>query len=91
MSVKELITAKLTEAFNPILLEVTDDSHMHRGHAGARPGGESHFTVHIVAHEFAGKSPIQRHRMVHGVLDAELKGGVHALSIKAHSPGEPMD
>lgn len=91
MSVKELITTKLTEAFNPAVLEVIDDSHKHRGHAGARPGGESHFSVHIVARAFAGKSPIQRHRMVHEVLDVELKDHVHALSIKARSPGEPID
>ena len=91
MSVKELITAKLTEAFSPSMLEVIDDSHKHRGHAGARPGGESHFSVHIVSRDFAGKSPIQRHRMVHKVLDAELQEQVHALSIKARSPGEPMD
>ena len=91
MSVRELITGKLTEAFEPLLLEVIDDSYKHRGHAGARPGGESHFSVHIVARAFAGKSPIQRHRMVHKVLDAELKDLVHALSINARSPGEPME
>lgn len=91
MSVKELITSKLTEAFEPAFLEVIDDSHKHKGHAGARPGGESHFTVRITARAFAGKSPIQRHRMVHEVLDAELKELVHALSIHARSPGEAME
>jgi BolA protein len=67
---------------------VVDESHQHAGHAGHRPGGESHFRVYIVAPAFAGKSRLERHRLVNGALAAELAGGVHALAIHAAAPGE---
>ena len=89
MRVQELITRKLTEAFRPHSLRVVDESHRHEGHADHRPGGESHFRVYIVAPAFAGKSRLERHRLVNGALHAELAGGVHALAIHASAPGEP--
>ena len=88
MRTHDLITRKLTEAFQPDSLRVVDESHQHEGHAGHRPGGESHFRVYIVAQAFAGKSRIERHRLVNGALSAELAGGVHALAIHAAAPGE---
>ena len=88
MTAKDNITKKLREAFLPESLEVTDESHLHEGHSGHRPGGETHFRVHIVSVAFEGKSPIERHRMINAVLAAELAGSVHALAIKAHAPGE---
>jgi BolA protein len=88
MRVHDLITQRLTEAFRPESLRVVDESHQHQGHAGHRPGGESHFRVYIVAQAFAGKSRLERHRLVNGALAAELAGGVHALAIHAAAPSE---
>ena len=88
MSTKDVIINKLHEAFLPESLEVLDESHLHEGHAGHRPGGETHFRVYIVSPAFEGKSRIERHRMVNTTLEAELKGSVHALAIKAQAPGE---
>ena len=88
MRTRDLITERLTKAFAPARLDVADDSHLHEGHAGHRPGGESHFRVYIVANAFKGKSRIERHRMINETLMGELKGGVHALAIRALAPGE---
>jgi BolA protein len=82
------IEKKLTEAFSPQSLKVLDESHQHKGHAGHRPGGETHFRVYIVANAFKGKSRIERHRMINGILSDELAAGVHALAIHAAAPGE---
>ena len=65
-----------------------DDSARHHGHAGARPGGESHFNVTIEAEAFRGSSKVARQRMVYRALAEELAGPVHALSVKALAPGE---
>ena len=86
--VKNTITNKLREAFTPENLDVTDESHLHEGHAGHRPGGETHFRVYIVSPVFKGKSLVERHRMINTTLAAELAGPVHALAIKAQAPGE---
>ncbi len=85
---KDVITAKLAAAFAPESVNVVDESHQHVGHAGHRPGGESHFRVYIVSDAFRGKTRIERHRMVNAVLAAELAGNVHALAIHAAAPGE---
>jgi BolA protein len=86
--VRQAITNKLREAFEPERLDVADESHLHEGHAGHRPGGETHFRVYIVSPAFKGKSRIERHRMINAALAAELAGSVHALAIKAEAPGE---
>ena len=86
--VKNIITNKLREAFTPDNLDVIDESHLHEGHAGHRPGGQTHFRVHIVSPAFKGKSLVERHRMINTTLAAELAGPVHALAIKAQAPGE---
>jgi BolA protein len=88
MTTKDRIAEKLTEAFAPERLEVIDESHRHAGHAGARPGGETHYSVYIVSQAFRGKSRIERHRMVNATLMSELQSGVHALAIRAAAPGE---
>jgi len=85
---RDRITEKLTEAFAPARLDVADESHQHEGHAGARPGGETHFRVTIVAEAFRGRSRLDRHRMVNAALAEELKSGVHALAIHASAPGD---
>ena len=88
MTTQNAITKKLREAFSPESLDVSDESHLHEGHAGHRPGGETHFRVYIVSAAFEGKSRIERHRLINSTLAAELAGGVHALAIKAEAPGE---
>jgi BolA family transcriptional regulator, general stress-responsive regulator len=88
MTMKDNITNKLTEAFAPQSLDVADESHLHEGHAGHRPGGETHFRVYIVSNAFAGKGRLERHRMINALLAQELGGGVHALAISALAPAE---
>jgi len=76
------IRAKLMAAFAPTELEVIDESHKHKGHAGARDG-RGHFKVKIVSSRFAGRKPLERHRMVYEALDSMLKTDIHALSVEA--------
>jgi BolA family transcriptional regulator, general stress-responsive regulator len=88
MRTADTITKKLTEAFAPQSLNVLDESHQHEGHAGHRPGGQTHFRVYIVSEAFKGKTRIERHRMINESLSGELADGVHALAIHAAAPGE---
>jgi BolA protein len=88
MRTADLITKKLTEAFTPQSLTVEDESNKHEGHAGSRPGGQTHFRVYIVSAAFKGKTRLERHRMINATLSGELAGGVHALAIHAAAPGE---
>ena len=88
MRTADIITKKLTEAFAPQSLTVEDNSHKHEGHAGHRPGGQTHFKVYIVSQAFKGKSRVERHRMINQTLSRELATGVHALAIHAVAPGE---
>jgi BolA protein len=90
MSVCDIITEKLTEAFAPQSLKVVDESHQHEGHAGHQGGGETHFRVYIVSNAFRGKSRLERHRMINASLSDELQSGVHALAIHAASPEEGL-
>ena len=89
MPTKDVIMEKLTRAFTPESLEVVDESHLHAGHAGHRPGGETHFRVYIVSDSFRGKTRVDRHRMINQTLASELAGSIHALAIHAAAPGEP--
>lgn len=85
----ELIRQRLQEAFAPLVLDVVDDSHRHAGHAGARPEGETHYSVHIVSAAFADKSRLERHRMVNATLADQLTPDrIHALAVTARAPGE---
>ncbi len=81
MTVREQIIARLQREFAPETLEVTDDSERHRGHAGWREGGESHFSVRIVSQRFRGLKRLQRHRLVHAALSPEPMGRIHALAL----------
>lgn len=89
MTVRSRIEATLTDALKPERLEVVDESHLHAGHAGARPEGETHFRVRIVSGAFSGVSRVERHRRVNALLASELAGPVHALAIDARAPDEP--
>ena len=86
VSVKERIEKKLQVAFEPEDLSVVDESHLHVGHVGARPEGETHFRVTLVSTVFAGKGRVERHRMVNAALSEELAGPVHALAVHASAP-----
>jgi stress-induced morphogen len=88
MGVEQSIREKLTEAFEPEALEIINESHRHTGHAGSPGTGESHFAVKVVSSAFAGKSRLERHRMVNDVLAEELSGNIHALALSALSPEE---
>jgi BolA protein len=88
MQTKAAIEKKLSEGLKPERLSITDESHLHAGHAGSRPGGESHFRVEIVSAAFAGLSRVARQRLVYSLLEAELKGPVHALALRTLTPEE---
>jgi BolA protein len=88
MTMKELIEARLAEALAPARLDVVDESHLHAGHAGASPGGETHYRLNVVAEAFAGKSRVERHRLVNDALKPAFERGLHALAIRASAPGE---
>ncbi len=86
----ERIETILRRALAPITLSVTDDSAQHAGHAGAQPGGETHFSVICVAEAFAGQSRVARSRAVHELLADELAGGLHALALNLRTPEEML-
>ena len=83
VTVRQRITQTLTEAFHPAVLEVVDESHLHKGHGGWRPEGETHFRVRITSDAFRGASRVDVHRRINAALAEELKAGVHALAIEA--------
>ena len=89
MTLKDSLGAALSERLHPISLSVVDESHQHVGHAGWREGGETHFRLDIVSAAFAGKSRVERHRIVNDILADAFRHGLHALAIKARAPGEP--
>ena len=78
----------LRQAFSPSLLRVVDDSARHAGHAGAQPGGETHYSVLVVADAFRGMGRLARSRAVHAALEAEFAGGMHALALTLRTPEE---
>jgi len=82
------LQAALTEAFAPVVLTVQDDSARHAGHAGARPGGETHYSVMLVSAKFAGMPRVARSRAVHAVLAGEFAAGMHALALTLRTPEE---
>jgi BolA family transcriptional regulator, general stress-responsive regulator len=88
MSTEATIRKKLTQALQPLRLEVINESDLHAGHRSSPGTGESHFRVLIVSPLFSGKSRLARHRLVNDALAAELKGKIHALAIVAQAPGE---
>jgi len=88
MRVADAMRRKLIERFAPIRLEIEDESHRHAGHAGARPEGETHFSVTIVSAAFIGESRVARQRLVYLTLAEELATRVHALSLRVLAPSE---
>lgn len=88
MNYEERIRGKLTAAFDPVELEVTDDSEKHRGHGGYREGGQTHFNVAIRARAFNGMSRVARQRAVYSVLKDELAERVHALALSVEGVAE---
>ena len=88
MSVAATIESKLSAALQPKRVKVIDESELHKGHAGHRLGGESHFRVEIVSAAFEGQSRVARQRRVYEILADELKAGVHALALKTLTPAE---
>lgn len=82
------IERKLTERLAPVRLEVVDESAQHAGHAGARPGGETHYNVTVVSAAFAGLNRVARQRLVYDILSEEFATGLHALSVRAATPDE---
>jgi len=81
MLMRDQIEEKLNAAFSPELLEVVDESEKHRGHAGWREGGQTHFRVSIKSATFAPMSRVDRHRAVHAALTPRLVRSIHALSL----------
>jgi BolA protein len=79
---------RLNSALSPTKIALTDESEQHRGHGGYNPAGESHFSLHIESAAFAGKSRVERQRMIYAALGHLMDGRVHALSIRATTPGE---
>ncbi len=88
MSTSDTIRAKLTAAFAPSALEIVDESHLHAGHAGHRPGVSTHFRVAIVAGAFRGKPRVERQRLVYAALGDLMGNPIHALALSAKAPGE---
>jgi len=88
MSAAETIRTRLEQSLAPTRLEIMDESHRHEGHSGARPSGETHFNVTIVASIFTGKTRVARHRMVFDILSDLMDAPVHALSLSTLTPEE---
>ncbi len=88
MSMVHIIQEKLTLSLTPKVIEVKDESHLHVGHAGARPEGESHFHLLIVSDKFVGLSRVARQRLVNTVLKEEMVQQIHALAMKTLTPEE---
>jgi len=74
----------------PQTLELIDESALHAGHAGAAPGGNTHWRLVIVSPAFAGKNTVARHRMIYDALGSLMNEPIHALAIRARAPGEPQ-
>jgi BolA protein len=91
MSTRDIIIDKLSARFTPTHLEVIDESNRHRGHAGWREAGETHFRVRIATRQFDGKTRLAQHRAVMEALGAELKAGVHALAVEIVPPDGPFE
>ncbi len=87
MSGANQVKDALIQTFSPTHLKITDESHLHAGHEGAKSGG-GHYVVHIVDKAFTGKNKVQRHRMVNEATQHLFPSVIHALSIKAQTPDE---
>jgi len=88
MTIAQEIEKKLQAGLSPARIEIINNSHKHRGHAGDNGTGESHFSVRVVAATFAGRSQVERQRAVYALLQDELQGPVHALALTTQTPEE---
>lgn len=88
MNRAERIRLAIGNGLNLDRLEITDESHLHAGHAGAQPGGETHYSVTVVSSEFAGLSRVARQRRIYALLEAEFETGLHALTVRALTPDD---
>ncbi|KAB2850960.1 MAG: BolA family transcriptional regulator [Hyphomicrobiaceae bacterium] len=88
MNAESIIRDTLTSSFQPVALEIINESHLHHGHASSPGTGESHFRLKVVSEAFRGKSRVERHRMVNEALAGLLKTRVHALALTARTPDE---
>lgn len=87
-SIETAIRTKLTDGLSPVRLEIVDESAKHAGHAGSRPGGQTHFRLLVVSAAFRDMSRLARQRKVYGLLQQEFAAGLHALSLQAMTPEE---
>jgi BolA family transcriptional regulator, general stress-responsive regulator len=90
MGVADTIRTKLTERFTPTRLEISDESYRHVGHEGARPEGETHFSIMIVSAAFVGQGRVARQRLVYQTLAEELSSRIHALSLTTLEPNQDV-
>lgn len=90
MTAEARMREALTVALVPTRLDIVNESELHAGHRSSPGTGESHFRVLVVSPKFAGKSRVDRHRMVNEVLGPELQRGIHALALSTYAPGEPV-
>ncbi len=90
MSAEALIKERLMIALEPQRLDVVNESELHAGHRGSPGTGESHFRLLIVSPKFAGKSRVERHRMVNEALGDLMQGRVHAMAMRTYAPGETI-
>jgi BolA protein len=88
VKVAEIIRQKLSVALTPSRLDVVDDSARHAGHAGAQPGGETHFNVLVISERFAGMGRVERQRLVYALLREEMAGPIHALALVTRTAAE---
>lgn len=88
MTMQDTLRSKLTANFSPESIDIVDESYKHRGHAGFKPEGETHFKVAMVSTQFEGKSRVERQRMVFDVVKEEMQTRIHALSLHLQTPQE---
>ncbi|MGD9668474.1 MAG: BolA family protein [Hyphomicrobiaceae bacterium] len=90
MSAEQSMREKLMMGLKPTRLDIINESELHAGHRNSPGTGESHFRILVVSDAFAGKSRVERHRLVNELLSDELAGRIHALALKAYAPGEAI-
>lgn len=88
MTMEERIRTAIEQGLAPDSLEIVDESSLHAGHAGSRPGGETHYRISVVSDRFEGVGRVQRQQMVYGLLDDAFAAGLHALAMTTKAPSE---
>lgn len=88
LSRADRMKAQLVARFAPVALELSDESRKHAGHAGAAPGGQTHYRLRLISQAFAGLSRVARQRLVYETLREEFDTGLHALSLDLKTPAE---